>query len=396
MDRKQQLFVVLTDDWELRGNGSGNIESLQLEPMRNLVTLYNKHGIHGSFFAEMMQQLTFRKFQNKHPELRKKADQWDEQILETYRQGHDIQLHIHPQWSQARYEDGTWTLEGDWSLINYAPEEAESMILEGKNYLETLLRSESPDYRCVVFRAGAWALAPSEHLLGILSRLGFLLDASIVGGVHYNTKNLKLDYSICEETLLPFYPDMSDARKVSFKKEPIICVPTCHFYEPLWKKYKDTFKVRGNQIISALKMNQSSAKFKGHSSNPENTVGKDWQSVSTSSDNAGTAIRTVKSKNWQRLMSTTLKLFKKNHFIADLSLMDLEHCRCMTKIIRKKIQERDLDIPVILENHTKDLNDLRHLDNFFKELVQADDISFMTLTNLTQELDNGRFPIQTK
>ncbi|MGV7222408.1 MAG: hypothetical protein ACQ9MH_12860 [Nitrospinales bacterium] len=396
MAQKQQLFVVLTDDWELRGNGSGNIESLQLGPMRKLVALYNKHGIHGSFFAEMMQQLTFRKFQYNHPELRKKADQWDEQILETYRQGHDIQLHIHPQWSQALYENGTWTLEGDWSLINYAPEEAERMILEGKNYLETLLRSENPEYRCLAFRAGAWALAPSKHLLGILTRLGFLLDASIVGGIYYNTKNLQLDYSNCEETFLPFYPDMTDARKVSEKEEPIVCVPTCHFYEPLWKKFKDTFHTRGNQLLSSLIRNKSSAKFKGHSSNPENAVGKDWQSVTASYDKASTAVHSVKSKNRKRLIKTILKLFKKNHFIADLSLMDLEHCRCMTKIIRKKTQERDLDIPVIIENHTKDLNDLSHLDSFFKELAQADDINFMTLTNLTQELDNGRFPIQTK
>lgn len=389
MVQKQQIFVVLTDDWELRGNGSGNIESLQLAPMRKLVELYNKYGIRGSFFAEMMQQLTFRKFQNKHPELRKNADKWDEQILETYRQGHDIQLHIHPQWSQAQYENGTWTLGGDWSLINYAPEEAEKMILEGKNYLENLLQSENPEYSCVAFRAGAWALAPSKHLLGILSRLGFLLDASIVGGVYYNTKNLKLDYSNCEETLRPFYPDMSDARKISHKKEPIVCVPTCHFYEPLWKKFKDTFKVRGNQLLGALNKNQSSFKT-------ENTSEMDWQSVSTSSEKAGTAVHSVKKKTRQQLMKTILKLFKKNHFIADLSLMDLEHCRCMTKIIRKKIQESGLDIPVIFENHTKDLNDLSHLDSFFKDLVQIQEISFITLTNLTHELENGRFQIQTK
>lgn len=139
--------------------------------------MYNRHGIRASFFAEMMQQLTFRKFQDRHPELKDKADPWDEHILETYRQGHDIQLHIHPQWSQAKYENGSWLLEGDWSLTNYSPEEAEGMIREGNNYLESLLRRLNPDYRCIAFRAGAWALAPSPHLLGILARLGFVLDA---------------------------------------------------------------------------------------------------------------------------------------------------------------------------------------------------------------------------
>ncbi|HJU53391.1 MAG TPA: hypothetical protein VJ715_02425, partial [Pyrinomonadaceae bacterium] len=71
---KPTIYLAFVDDWELSGNGSGSVRELQIEPMRELVRIYNAHGIRGSFNAELMQQLTFRKFENEHPELKALAD----------------------------------------------------------------------------------------------------------------------------------------------------------------------------------------------------------------------------------------------------------------------------------------------------------------------------------
>ncbi len=158
------------------------------------------------------------------------ADEWDDHVRETFRQGHDIQLHVHPQWQDAEYKDGKWKLTADWSILNYDPETAYRMLLSGKEYLEQLLQPLDPNYRCVSFRAGSWCIAPSPHVLNLLVKLGIGFDMSIVGGLHYETKNITLDYTNCEEDFLPYYPTMTDARKVSDKVEPIICVPTNHFY----------------------------------------------------------------------------------------------------------------------------------------------------------------------
>jgi len=102
------IHLALVDDWELSGNGSGDVRQLQFEPLRRLVSIYNRLGIHGSFNAEVMQQITFRQHQDQHRELKVLADEWDETVRETFRQGHDIQLHIHPQWQNAEYQDGHW------------------------------------------------------------------------------------------------------------------------------------------------------------------------------------------------------------------------------------------------------------------------------------------------
>src|SRR5215475_3799890 len=110
-------YLVFVDDWELRGNGSGDARKLQFAPMRELVKLYQEFGIRGSFNAEVMQQLTFRQHEAGHPELRDLANEWEELVVQTYRLGCDIQLHIHPQWHQADYSDGQWRLRGDWSIL---------------------------------------------------------------------------------------------------------------------------------------------------------------------------------------------------------------------------------------------------------------------------------------
>lgn len=56
---KPKAHLVLTDDWELRGNCSGDIEQLQFHPILELVRIYRAHNVRTFFNAELMQQLIF-------------------------------------------------------------------------------------------------------------------------------------------------------------------------------------------------------------------------------------------------------------------------------------------------------------------------------------------------
>jgi hypothetical protein len=125
---------------------------LQFEPMRKLVKIFNKHGIRGSFNAEVMQQLTDQSQQGRFPELKALADEWEQVVLESFRQGHDIQLHLHPQWFGASYQGhGNWNLGGNWSILNYPCQQIRAMLVAGKQYLETLLQPDRPNlFLCVV------------------------------------------------------------------------------------------------------------------------------------------------------------------------------------------------------------------------------------------------------
>src|SRR6266436_336097 len=111
------IHIAFVDDWEVRGNGTGDPRVLQFAPMRKLVKIVNKYGVRVSFNAEVMQQLTYRGLESRFPELKPIAEEWEQVVVESFRQGHDIQLHLHPQWLGATYQGhGDWTLGGDWSI----------------------------------------------------------------------------------------------------------------------------------------------------------------------------------------------------------------------------------------------------------------------------------------
>ena len=44
-----EIHMVLTDDWELRGDGSGNVSAIQFETLRELRRIYEESGINASF-----------------------------------------------------------------------------------------------------------------------------------------------------------------------------------------------------------------------------------------------------------------------------------------------------------------------------------------------------------
>ncbi len=374
------IYLASVDDWELSGNGSGDIHELQFRPMRELVSLYNKHGIKGSFNAEMKQQLSFRQFEKSNPELKPLADEWDAIVRETYSQGHDVQLHVHPQWSKAEYNHGEWSLSGDWSILNYNPEDAFRMLFEGKEYLERLLRPIDSDYRCLTFRAGAWCIAPSPHMLDLLVKLGIVLDMSIVGGLHYDTRNIKLDYRKCDETFLPYYPVMTDARRVSNKVEPIVCVPTNSFYG----SRRQVFKHHMEKVSASLKKKVSPEKTKGSPVRSVENYGHEWAETSHSS-----TVTRIYEKG-------LVPYFSGKHFISDLAQLNYPLMKEMLASIRRRAKSSGLaEVPIILENHTKDVRDFSDIARFLSDVSAADDIQCVTLSQLAKEIVGGRFKIKT-
>ena len=42
---KPTIYLVFVDDWELRGNGSGDVRELQFKPMCELTSLYQEFGV---------------------------------------------------------------------------------------------------------------------------------------------------------------------------------------------------------------------------------------------------------------------------------------------------------------------------------------------------------------
>src|SRR5437588_8881971 len=365
------IYLALTHDWELRGDGSGDIEEIQFAPLRRLLNVYAKFGARTTFMPDVMQQTKFRSLQNDHSELKALADSWDDHTREAFRQGHDVQLHLHSQWSDAKYEDGEWELRGEWSLLKYDPDRAKTMIAQCKLYLENLLRPLDHTYRSVAFRGSALAIAPSTHLLSSLADLGIEVDVSVAPGFSLNNNTLQLDYRDCDEPFLPYYPRMDDARRVSVRRMRIVCVPLNHFYGSRVEVTKQNLALVGNRLLD-----QKSKSIAAASPTPR-------------LDSKRRGLGRV----YEKLIEPALK---GKYFVSDTGRLNYPLMEEMIRSIRRGARETGLPkLPVVITNHPKDIRDWSGLERFVGDCAGAEDIEFITLSEIAGKFRGGEFQVRT-
>jgi len=219
----QEIAIVLTDDWELRGNGSGDVETLQVRPAKRLMDLYEDLGVRSSFHVEVMQQLAFEEYASRYPHLARQRDLWTQAVESMLRRGFDVQLHLHPQWLGATYDGTWWKLGGTWHIADYSRQQIQDMIGRAVEYLNGIIKPA----RVVAFRGGSWGMGPpSRDVFETLVAHGIRIDVSITNGLYYNTAAIRLDYRNVDCPYVAYYPDVDDIRRKSDRDHGLIEIPT--------------------------------------------------------------------------------------------------------------------------------------------------------------------------
>jgi hypothetical protein len=366
-----RIQLVLADDWELRGDGSGDMRVIQFATIRRLCEVYEACGLRASFNVEVLQQLVHRRLGDENRELGRLAAEWEEVVRDVYQRGHDVQLHLHPQWTNARYEGGKWSLSGSWSILDYEPDRVEEMILEGMEYLEELLRPLDPSYRCVSFRSGSWCIAPGDHVLNALAKAGIVFDMSIAEGLHYDTGHIQLDYRMIDEPFRPYYPRMNDARRVADEPQSIVCVPTHTFSagKPLVRGVARALRKRtplGSRMDRFVAPNDVLIPNRGY--------GTDYS-----------------RRNWDNRRGTA----SSKRRVSDLSALSFGQMRQMLADIRRRARATGWAlVPVVLENHTKDIGNFVPFERLAAHISSAPDLEVLTLTELARNIEGGVYPIR--
>ncbi|OEU66803.1 MAG: hypothetical protein BA863_07035 [Desulfovibrio sp. S3730MH75] len=215
---KKKFLVLIEDDFEIMGNGLGNVADLQYLPALSLMNIADKYGAKLTFMVDVAHQLTMRKNLN-HSEVRIQSQLWDETVLLMAERGFDVQLHLHSQWVNSVYKDGFHHLTDVWNIGRLRPEEQTELVNEGVQYLETLLRPAYPShparpaYKVCAFKAGSWGLQPSEHILSVLEKAGINIIMGMRDGI--KIEGQFVDYSGMEEKDLPYYGSRKDITKVA-------------------------------------------------------------------------------------------------------------------------------------------------------------------------------------
>jgi hypothetical protein len=204
------LNVIFTLDYEIHGNGDGSPHELMVEPTSRMLDLFDRHGAKLTILADVAEILKFREYKEEHGRDDYDSDAIMGQLRNAVARGHDVQLHLHCSYFNARFQNGKW--EQDWTEYNFAgldEKRIDEVLRMGKAFLEEQLRPVDPSYRCYVFRAANWAVSPSAHIVRSLVRNGFEIDTSVF---KYGRRNgvVSFDYANAPSNLIPWFVSEED------------------------------------------------------------------------------------------------------------------------------------------------------------------------------------------
>ncbi|GAP80642.1 polysaccharide deacetylase family protein [Porphyromonas gingivalis] len=183
---KQILFTL---DYELYGNGTGNVFEHIIKPTEELLAIARRHGIKYTIFFEVVEYWYLKREWERGNKMGYTEDPisaMEQQLREAYLQGHDVQLHLHPQWIGAVHQDGQWRLDlSNWCLGRYqggGEYSLLSLLKRGKETIEEIIRPVDPHYSCIALRAGGYNAQPSEEIVRAMRQVGLKVDSSIYPG----------------------------------------------------------------------------------------------------------------------------------------------------------------------------------------------------------------------
>ena len=107
------LNVIFTLDYEIHGNGDGSPYELMVEPTARLLDLFDKYNAKLTIMADVAEILKFGEYREKFGRDDYYYEAIVAQLRDAIRRGHDVQLHLHCSYFNARFKGGKW--EQDWS-----------------------------------------------------------------------------------------------------------------------------------------------------------------------------------------------------------------------------------------------------------------------------------------
>ncbi len=205
-----KLKLHLTVDYEIFGDGSGSVKPCMIDSSNAMMDLAEEFGASILFYAEVNEYWAFKT----HPKYQSDAAIMEAQMKDMIKRGHDVQLHLHPQWIDAQYDDQAgWKLNYNYWRLPFVPnglgtvEDQRSLLglfTKGKKTLEHIIRSVDAEYSCNAFRAGAWCIQPEETILQAMQQVGFKKDSTLAPGAYMNNGLTYFDFRGHESTFQPF------------------------------------------------------------------------------------------------------------------------------------------------------------------------------------------------
>ena len=199
--------ILITLDYELFFGKSGSTDKCIVEPTERLLSILDKHNIKVSFFVDSGYILKLKEYMQNFDVLKKDYDLITQQIQKLSKEGHDIQLHIHPHWEDSIYDGKQWVFNTNrYKLSDFSEIEIDDVVRRYSIVLE-----EITNIKPTVFRAGGWCIQPFDKMANALKKYGIRIDST----VYYNGKNTTSEKSFD-------FTDASQKDNWRFSNDPLI------------------------------------------------------------------------------------------------------------------------------------------------------------------------------
>lgn len=171
------MQIYLTLDYELfMGRKVGTTNSCLIYPTEKLIRLLDSYGVKATFFvdAAFLYRLSIESVN--FCSLKNDLIHIERQLLELKNKGHDIQLHIHPQWFSAQYDGDEWHLKNDVYKLSDLDEDLScDLFVKSKLYLEQLLGG-----KVCAYRAGGYSIQSFTKIKELFEKASILIDSSVL------------------------------------------------------------------------------------------------------------------------------------------------------------------------------------------------------------------------
>jgi len=195
--------IILTSDYELfLGEKTGSVEECIIKPTEKLLKMLGSSDSRMTVFWDILHFYRLLELENDYPELKADRIAIEKQILSMVRDDHDIQLHLHPHWLDANYQNGNWDFKYDrFALHNLSdennPDDINTVlgcVSISVKLIEDIIKMENPDFKLTTFRAGGYLVEPFQKINDALFSNGIRIDSSVCPDFYNENEVFSFDF----------------------------------------------------------------------------------------------------------------------------------------------------------------------------------------------------------
>jgi hypothetical protein len=251
--------IILTIDYELfLGSITGNVESCMINPTKKLAELLSINNSKMTVFWDILHYYKLKEYEESVPKLKRDIQLIENQILTLYKNGHDIQLHLHPHWIDAIYIEGKWIFDYSHFKLHSLSEKKNKNDIRtifgcvsiGIKLIENLLQTIDKNYKVTTFRAGGNLIEPFEKIEDALYFNNIYIDSSVYPNLKNNNKKYNYNFTTYPEKKFYYFNKQMDqsSSEGKFIEIPIktIKIPIItNIYFKIIQKFKYTNLEKG-------------------------------------------------------------------------------------------------------------------------------------------------------